>query len=325
MKGQKRAIGEVAKSARKRAKRTFQKSWSFDFFVIEKDNKAICLVNSCFKKLGLMKNTIQSHFKSLHSDFIEELKGLSENELVQFKNSKFNEFKTAFENNNGNFEIQNTTNKTKIASYKVAYLVAKNLKYFSDSEFVKKCMVTVAKTLFPDNYEIVEQFEKVSLSRKPITQKILNISESFERELKLSCSKMKYFSICLDESNDKSDVKHLVFFFIKGVFDNFDYFESFLDLVHLPNNSTGQAIFDQFNLVIEKFNIDYEKIISITSDGAKNMLGSSIGLIALIKKHMFEFQLKNQLINFHCLLHQENLCCKKIDLDSVLEKVLIPL
>ena len=36
---------------------------------------------------------------------------------------------------------------------------------------------------------------------------------------------------------------------------------------------------------------------------------------------MFELQFKNQLINFHCLLHQENLCCKKIDLDSVHEKV----
>lgn len=63
-----------------------------------------------------------------------------------------------------------------------------------------------------------------------------------------------------------------------------DFFESFLDLVPLTKNSTGQSIRDQFKSVIDKFNIDYSKIISITSDGAKNLLGPKIGLIALIIK-----------------------------------------
>ena len=247
------------------------------------------------------------------------MKGLPSNELDNFKKEKFNEFKSFYETKN-NSELQNIDNNHKLASYKVAYLIAKHLKYFTDGEFAKKCMVTVAKTLFPNNFEIIDQFEKVSLNRNSISDKIVNISNSLENDLKISCSKLKFFSICLDETNDKTDVKHLAFF-IRGVFNDFEYFENFLDLVKLPKNSTGEALYDQLKIVFQKFNLNYEAFISITSDGAKNLLGDKKGLIARIKNFMFEYKMKNELINFHCLLHQENLCCKKLELDSVFEKV----
>ena len=64
------------------------------------------------------------------------------------------------------------------------------------------------------------------------------------------------------------------------------------------------------NLVFQKFNLEYEKLISITSDGAKNLQGEDNGLIALIKIFMSENNMKNQITNFHCLLHQEDVLQK---------------
>ena len=218
-----RGVKRTGKSPNEMIKRlkkdyNFQKSWESEFFVIEQGHKAICLVENCGKRLGLRKSTIESHFKSQRSDFIDKLKCFSDNELAQFKIEKFNEFKVLFEKND-NSDIESIDNKQMLASYKIAYLIAKNLKYFSDAEFVKTSMVIVAKTLFPNNFEIIEQFEKVNLERHSISEKIVNISRLFESELKVSCSNVKYFSICLDESKDKTDVKHLVFF-IRGVFNN---------------------------------------------------------------------------------------------------------
>ena len=324
MKGQKRSIISP-KTITKRQKRTqnryFQKRWELEFFVIDQDTKAICIVDSCGKRPGYMTHTIKYHFKSKHLDLIDSMKELSGDNLDQFKREKLIHFKNEFERKNELAEVQNIENKHKLASYKIAYLIAKHLKYFSEGNFVKECMVTVAKTLFPNNFEVIDQFRKVNLSRNSITDKIVKISSSFEEDLKLSCSNIQYFSICLDESNDKTDIKHLVFF-IKGVYDNFEYFENFLDLVKLPKNSTGESLHEQLKLMFQKFDLNYEKLISVTSDGAKNLLGEKIGLIVRIKNFMTTNNIENEIINFHFLLHQENFCCKKWNLIKFLKKSL---
>ena len=72
--------------------------------------------------------------------------------------------------------------------------------------------------------------EDMENTNNNINKKIVKISDSYKSDLKVSCSKMKYFSICLDESNDKTDVKNLVFFY-KSSFLKFDFFENFLKLV----------------------------------------------------------------------------------------------
>ena len=123
-------IGEnAAKSSSKRQKRFFQKTWESDFFVVGKNNKAICLVENCLTQLGFMKSSIEKHFNSKHKDFIKKMEGLSPDQLDHFKIEKFSEFKTAFEEKNCFSQIQNI-DKHKLASHQVAFLIAKHLKYF---------------------------------------------------------------------------------------------------------------------------------------------------------------------------------------------------
>ena len=300
--------------------RKFTKTWEKEYFVIEKGNKAMCIVENCRKSLGLYTSTIQYHLLHKHKELSEILGKLKGKDLADFRNEKFQEFSINLTESADDKIIYNI-DRHKLASYKVAHNIAKNSKCFSEGEFLKTCMLDVCKTLFPGEIEKHQEFEKVCLSRTTITNRIIAISNSFENNLKLACSNLKFFSICLDESNDKTDLKHLVIY-IRGVFDNFEVLEEFLDLVNLTKNSTGIEIFKQVDLIFQKFNLDYRKLISITCDGARNLQGIIKGLIALIKMHMKNIlHIDNELVNFHCILHQENLCAKKIELEQVLEKV----
>lgn len=53
--------------------------------------------------------------------------------------------------------------------------------------------------------------------------------------------------------------------------------------------------------------IDLKKIASITSDGAPSMVGKNVGFIKQLKQ-----DIGHSVIEFHCLIHQEVLCAKKV-------------
>ena len=58
---------------------------------------------------------------------------------------------------------------------------------------------------------------------------------------------------------------------------------------------------------IENFN----KCISVATDGAPSMVGCHNGLIAKIR------ELKPDVVAVHCIIHQENLSAKVIDMEHV--------
>ena len=112
----------------------------------------------------------------------------------------------------------------------------------------------------------------------------------------------KYFSICIDESNDLVDFKQLVIF-IRGIDCNFNISEEFLDLIKVQGKSTGLQIFKEIENIFEKYNLDFEKFCSISCDGAPNLQGQKEkGLIFRIKEKMGD-----HIKSFHCLLHQVKL------------------
>ncbi|XP_029160186.1 general transcription factor II-I repeat domain-containing protein 2B-like [Nylanderia fulva] len=123
-----------------------------------------------------------------------------------------------------------------------------------------------------------------------------------------------YFSLCLDES---TDIRHMsqLSIFIRIVQDDFSYVEELLDFVSLHDTTTGLDIFLAVDDSLKKFDIDFSKCSSVTTDGAKAMTGSKIG---------FAGQLKQRNINIpiiHCIIHQEALSGKVIKLSTAMETV----
>ena len=74
--------------------------------------------------------------------------------------------------------------------------------------------------------------------------------------------------------------------FVRGVDNNFNILEEFLQLMPLKDTTTGRDILDAVLKCIEEYKLDLSKLVSVTTDGAPAMVGVKKGFVALLQKHM---------------------------------------
>ena len=74
--------------------------------------------------------------------------------------------------------------------------------------------------------------------------------------------------------------------------------EELVKLIALTGRTTGLDVFEEFVDTFMKINIDLQKIVSVTTDGAPNMIGKNIGFIQLLKQNV-----QHSLNECHCLIH----------------------
>lgn len=129
------------------------------------------------------------------------------------------------------------------------------------------------------------------------------------KDLVHSCT---FFSLALDESTDICDVAQLSIF-IRGIDDNFSVFEELLSLESLHGKTRGSDIFDKVKSCLENLQIDSSKLISVCTDGAPSMIGRVAGTTTLLENF-----LNRPLLKYHCIIHQESLCGKTLNLQHVM-------
>ncbi|KAG0435345.1 General transcription factor II-I repeat domain-containing protein 2A [Dictyocoela muelleri] len=111
------------------------------------------------------------------------------------------------------------------------------------------------------------------------------------------------FSICLDESTDITSQLRLAVF-VRFSNENLMK-EELLKLLLLSNTCRGQNIMNEVNKEFERLGVDLQNLVSVTTDCAPNMIGKNIGLVKLLIQ-----KIVRELIEFHCIIHQEALCAK---------------
>ncbi|CAB4064518.1 unnamed protein product [Lepeophtheirus salmonis] len=137
--------------------------------------------------------------------------------------------------------------------------------------------------------QIVKDSSDVSLSRCTIVTQVENMCSDIVYQLKVKLSDIESYSLALDESTDTRDTAHLAVF-IRAVDKDFNVAEELLDLNLLKGTTRGVDIFE---------------------DGAPSMIGCHNGLIAKVR------EFKPDIIAVHCIIHQENLSTKLINMDHV--------
>lgn len=137
--------------------------------------------------------------------------------------------------------------------------------------------------------------------------------------MKERAAKFIAFSIALDESTDINDIAQLAIF-IRGVDENLNITEELLDLVPMRDTTTGEDIFECVEEVFTTFNLKWEKLVSVATDGAPSMVGKIKGFIGRLKAKFGTLGL--DFTEIHCLLHQENLCAKSVHMTEVLDLVM---
>ncbi len=121
--------------------------------------------------------------------------------------------------------------------------------------------------------------------------------------------------LALDGSTDICDVAQLIIF-IRGIDKNFNVFEELLSLESLHEKARGSDIFEKVKICIENFQLGTRKLISVCTDGAPAMIGKNVGTVTLL-----ETFIGHPLIKYHCIIHQEALCGKTLNILPVMKPV----
>jgi hypothetical protein len=108
-----------------------------------------------------------------------------------------------------------------------------------------------------------------------------DISQVIETKLHDLSQKFEAFSIAVDESTDVVDTVQLATF-IRGMDINFNITEEFAALYSMKESITGAELYEQVMRVIEKINLNLNKVHGITTNAAPAMVGEKSGLTALI-------------------------------------------
>lgn len=155
------------------------------------------------------------------------------------------------------------------ASYHVSEIIADIGKPLCDGDYIKKCLLKAVEALCPEKKQ---NFMDVSLPANTVTRRISDISGVLTDNLKKKAMKFKYFSIAIDESNDIVDTAQLLIF-VRGVSEQFEITEELLSLRSMKGTTKGAEIFEQLQIAINEMGLDFKNFTSLTSDGARNMVG----------------------------------------------------
>jgi len=290
--------------------RTFQEKWANDYFFVEVKGKPVCLV--CREALSVMKKSnLERHYSSKHAK-LDELKG-------QMRLDKVNALRRSFGAQQAVFiRPQSDRDNTTHASFVVSELIAKKLMPHSEGEFVKECLVAAAELLAPDK---VKLFQSVSLSRRTVSDRITEMAQDIEKTLKDTARDFQFFSLACDETTDITNTAQLAIF-VRGITAEFDTSEELLSLQAMHGTTKGEDLFEQVVLAMNKFELQFDKLSGLATDGAPAMVGAQKGLTALVKKEMSRLSLDpSELVVCHCIIHQENLCAQSLKLKNVMTTV----
>ncbi|XP_064107212.1 general transcription factor II-I repeat domain-containing protein 2-like [Macrobrachium nipponense] len=248
--------------------RVFNESWTFDYFVISHADSALCLI--CHERIKTLKTfKIKRHYESQHKNY---------------------------------FSLQGDVRSNKI-SLKKSVSAQQKGKPPIDGEFVKECMIKTVKEICPEKLSL---FQNVSLSASTVTKRKEDLSGEVFSTLSEKEHSFQYFSLALDESNDILDTAQLLIF-IRGVDKNFQVVEDLCALRSMKDTTTSENLFLEVHQAVNNLDLCWAKLKSVTTDGARNMVGSKTGLLEKICNEVVH---GTPPLKFHCIIHQQVLCSK---------------
>jgi len=291
--------------------RSFNESWTTDYLFVEHNGKPQCLV--CGTSVSVFKEyNIKRHYDTNHSDTYKDI-------APEIRNMKITELKKKLRQQKTLSFFASSSNAAAVsASYEVAHMIAKHCKPFQDGEFVKECVLECARSVCPNQEH---KFKEISLSRKTITSRITEMSSDSRSQLTTSAQSFCNYSIALDESTDASDTAQLLVF-VRGVTDDFVVSEELVQLCSMKSNTTGKDIAKETIAAIDKLQLPWDKLAGITTDGAPAMTGKREGAATIIAKHAADVSNNDNVMKYHCIIHQEALSAKTLGFNDVMKAVI---
>ena len=287
--------------------KVFNEEWELQYFVVSDNGKMQCLL--CETTIVTIKKYNAHQHYSTHKDNKHaKLEGKSRSIALKKLKEGRQKQRQFFH------RIIHQDKAVTEASYKVAYLLGKQGKPFSDSQLIKDCIIEVVGCLDPDK---INKYKNIPLSRRTNTDRQQELAQNITEQLTNVMNKnTTYYSVALDESTDATDSAQ-VLYFVRAVTEEFEVYEELFALGTLKGRTRGIDVFNDFKEKFIEKSLNFANIVSVCTDGAPSMTGKNEGFVAHLKK---EF-VNQDFISFHCLLHQQNLCSKSVILDDTLKNI----
>ncbi|XP_015431640.1 PREDICTED: general transcription factor II-I repeat domain-containing protein 2-like [Dufourea novaeangliae] len=251
---------------------------------------------------------IRRHYENLHSIFSKLPEELCKQKLSSLKRELTGQ-QAMFTK-----RVQDSEVATEI-SFEISRLTAKMCRPFTDGDFVKDCFKIAAKKICPES---AKTFEKLQLNRMTVQSRITAMSVNMKDQLTNYANKFAYFSLAIDESTDITSTAQLLIF-ARGITYEFEVSDELIGMSSLSGQMKGSDMLTGLSEQCSKSDLDLIKLSGITTDGDLSMIGTNFGLVTLLKQHLGRHG--DELIQFHCIIHQESLCPQKLGFEHVMKVV----
>ena len=184
--------------AKRKYARQWNEKWELIYFFTEgPNNNALCLI--CNETVSELKGTkLERHFVSKHELYNTKYPLDSTTRKI-----KYDSLKSCLEKQKNLFQqMSSSVDCESRASNMVSWILARNLKPFTDGEIIKECMIEASKFLFPNDKKIHDKFQSMHLSARTVTRKIEKMVVNVYEQLSNNLSEAEFVSIALDESTD---------------------------------------------------------------------------------------------------------------------------
>lgn len=191
--------------------------------------------------------------------------------------------------------------------------LVKHSKSFQDGETIKEAFVDAADSVFWDfknKLEMISSIKAVQRSRSTVTQRCDLMAEDLTQQRWKDSEHCKCFSLQLDVS----DIAEFCIF-IWMVFAAVTAKEELLTILPMKERTRGEDVFQAFKNFIGKTQLPVCKLTSITTGGSPAMVGRSNRFIAKCR----EDDNFLDLLNYHCILHQQALCAKMLNMKEKMD------
>lgn len=282
--------------------RKFLPEWTEQYcFTLPDRPKAVPVCLLCNKTVAIVKSgNLKRHYETTHQQFHKKFPLGSE-----ARKEKLQAYLASYKKSTVLLvRCMSEQEKSTEAALRVCWALNKHQKPFSDSEIVKECMLEVATALFADKKDVVAAIQGIPLSTRSNTRRTEILATDNKSSLLELLQKAPCYAIALDESCDIVDDEQMSIFVRFFDIESKTFREELLAILTFKGKTRGEDLFKTFDEFIKKSNISYDKMVSLSTDGAPAMIGKENGLVKRIRD-------KNAgLISYQCIIHQAALCGK---------------